>query len=211
MRPYDKMRLMNARWFLAVMVAVLMAPAYASALEFTADQIIKSNGKTRRTIIYYRDDRWRLEHNDLGPVNVTIVRKDKQVMWLLLSRIKHFKTVPYDPSMAPKIAERMDGEIQREEIGTEVFDGHPTTLYEVTVRTGEGTEQYYQWLATDLRFPVKLAKKDASWIVEYRHLKMRKVSDYLFQLPVNFQPLETFDENKTGAPTREEADPKETM
>ena len=196
---------MNTRWAYAVLVLLSMTPTVASALEFTADQIIKTNGKTRRTIIYYRDDRWRLEHNDIGPVNVTIVRKDKHVMWLLLSRMKHFKTMPYDPSMAPKIAEHMEGEIKREEIGTEVFDGHPTTLFEVTVQTGEGTEQYYQWLATDIRFPVKLAKKDASWIVEYRHLKMRKVSDYLFQLPVNFQPLEMFDENKTGQPSRDDS------
>ena len=46
---------------------------------------------------------------------------------------------------------------------------------------------------TDLQFPMKLAKKDGSWIVEYQHVKMRAVSDYLFNLPVNFQPLEDFD------------------
>jgi hypothetical protein len=39
---------------------------------------------------------------------------------------------------------------------------------------------------------MKLAKKDGSWIVEYQHVKLRSVSDYLFQLPVNFQPLEDF-------------------
>jgi hypothetical protein len=65
-------------------------------------------------------------------------------------------------------------------------------LYEVTTKRGERTEVYYQWLATDIRFPMKLAKKDGSWIVEYQHVKLRSVSDYLFQLPVNFQPLEDF-------------------
>lgn len=182
-----------------------------SALEFTADQIIKSNGRTRKTVMYYRDDMWRLEHHDLGPVNVTIVRKDKQLMWLLLSRMKHFKTVPYDPAMAPKIAEKLEGETGREEIGTEVFDGHPTILYEVTTQTAEGTEQYYQWLATDLRFPVKLAKKDASWIVEYRHLKMRTVSDYLFQLPVNFQPLESYDQQPADSEPEQQPESEPRM
>ncbi|MFO0775406.1 MAG: hypothetical protein U0172_12150 [Nitrospiraceae bacterium] len=170
----------------------------AWALEFSADQIVKANGKVRKTIIYYRDDRWRLEHNDQGPVNITIVRKDKQEVWLLLSRIKHFKTEPYDPSLAPKIERTMEGEIKRDVIGEETFDGHPTTLYEVTVDRGEGPEQYYQWLATDLNFPLKLAKKDASWIIEYRHLKMRPVLDYLFERPLNFQPLETFDGKQVG-------------
>lgn len=181
------------------------------ALEFTADQIVKSNGRTRKTVMYYRDNMWRLEHHDLGPVNVTIVRKDKQLMWLLLSRMKHFKTVPYDPAMAPKIAEKLEGETGREEIGTEVFDGHPTILYEVTTQTAEGTEQYYQWLATDLRFPVKLAKKDASWIIEYRHLKMRAVSDYLFQLPVNFQPLESYDQQPAESKPEQQLESKPRM
>ncbi|WP_447978219.1 hypothetical protein [Candidatus Nitrospira bockiana] len=181
-------------WILAL-AAVLSLPVSGSwALEFTADQITRIDGHSRRANIYYRDDRWRLEHHDLNPVNVTIVRKDKQVMWLLLSRMRHFKTVPYDPEQAPKVSETLEGEVEREEIGTEVLDGHPTTLYQVTVRKGDRTEVYYQWLANDIRFPLKLARKDGSWLVEYRNVKLRPVSDFLFQLPVNFQPLEEFDD-----------------
>lgn len=171
----------------------LLFPAASGALEFSADQITRINGHIRKATLYYRDQMWRLEHQDLGPVNVTIVRKDKQVIWLLLSRMKHFKTVPYDPEQAPKVSERLEGEVAREEIGTETLDGHPTTLYLVTVRKGDRTDMYYQWLATDIRFPLKLAKKDGSWTVEYRNVKLRPISDFLFRLPVNFRPLEEFD------------------
>jgi hypothetical protein len=182
-----------------------LAASGAWGLEFTAEQITRINGHTKKAHIYYRDDRWRLEHQDLGPVNVTIVRKDKQVMWLLLSRMKHFKTVPYDPEQAPKVTEHLEHEIAREEIGTEILDGHPTTLYQVTVRR-EGSDTpdvYYQWLATDIRFPLKLARKDGRWIMEYRHVKLRPVSDFLFQLPLNFAPLEEFDRNKSGMPEKQ--------
>lgn len=185
------------RWFLSVSLAIwLIGGGLAWALEFSADQITKINGHSRKANIYYREDRWRLEHHDMNPVNVTIVRKDKQVMWLLLSRMRHFKTVPYDPEQEPKVREMLDGEIAREEIGTETLDGHPTTLYQVTVREGSRDSVYYQWLASDIHFPLKLARKDGSWQVEYRHVKLRPVSDFLFQLPVNFQPLENFDEPK---------------
>jgi len=175
----------------------LFSGTWVWALEFTADQITRINGHSRKALIYYRDDRWRLEHFDAGPVNVTIVRKDKDVMWLLLSRMRHFKTVPYDPEQAPKVRERLDGEVAREAIGTETLDGHPTTLYEVTVRKGDRTDVYYQWLATDIKFPLKLARKDGSWVVEYRHVRLKRVSDFLFQLPVNFQPLEEFDQGES--------------
>ena len=173
-------------------------PDLTFALEFTADQITKIDGRTHKAFIYYRDQMWRIEHHSLGPVNVTIVRKDKQVVWLLLSRMKHFKTLPYDAEQDLRVTPALEGEIARQEIGTEVREGHPTILYEVTTKQGERIEQYYQWIATDLQFPMKLAKKDGSWIVEYQHVKMRAVSDYLFNLPVNFQPLEDFDKGTAG-------------
>lgn len=175
-----------------LMCSLLLFGQKGWALEFTADQVTKIQGKLQKANIYYRDTMWRIEHHTMGPVNVSIVRKDKKLVWLLLSRMKHFKTIPYSPDHDLRVTEQLDGEISRQEIGTEVRDGHPTILYEVTTRHGEQIEEYYQWLATDIRFPMKLAKKDGSWIVEYHHVKMRSVSDYLFNLPVNFQPLEGF-------------------
>ncbi|HEX9155599.1 MAG TPA: hypothetical protein VF819_08545 [Nitrospira sp.] len=187
MRRWTLIGLMLGTW--------LLSGTAAWALEFTADQITKIDGRTRKALIYYRDQMWRIEHHSLGPVNVSIVRKDKQVVWLLLSRMKHFKTVPYDPEQDLWVTEKLEGEISRQEIGTEVREGHPTVLYEVTTKQGERVDVYYQWMATDIHFPMKLAKKDGSWIVEYQHVKLRAVSDYLFNLPVNFQPLEDFDKD----------------
>lgn len=183
---------------LAALGLASAAGAPAQALEFTADRVMKMDGRTSKSNIYYRDTMWRIEHHAMGPVNVSIVRKDKQVVWLLLSRMKHFKTVPYTADQELFVTERLEGEVSREEIGQETREGHPTVLYEVVTKHGERTEVYYQWLATDIQFPMKLAKKDGSWIVEYQHVKMRAVSDYLFQLPVNFQPLEEFDKAPTA-------------
>ena len=174
----------------------------AWALEFTADRITKIDGRTGKDNIYYRDNMWRIEHHTMGPVNVSIVRKDKQVVWMLLSRMKRFKTLSYSAEQDLWVMEKLDGEVSREEIGQESREGHPTTLYEVVTKHGERTEVYYQWLATDLHFPMKLAKKDGSWIVEYQHVKFRAVTDYLFQLPLNFQPLEEF--NKEPGPEPKE-------
>lgn len=192
---------------LGLCLFMLVMPAMpAWGLEFSADQVTRANGKTHLANIFYRDDRWRLEHQEIGPVNVTIVRKDKQVMWMLLSRLKHYKEVPYDAAQAPKVQETLEGETSREAIGKETLDGHPTTLYEVRVKEGERTESYYQWIATDIHFPLKLARKDGSWMVEYRHVRIGRVSDFLFQLPLNFQPLESFDGPKGAESSKSSPD-----
>ncbi|HET9963043.1 MAG TPA: hypothetical protein VFQ34_11950 [Nitrospiraceae bacterium] len=196
------MQRMGWKHLIGIVFLCVVAAAEAQALEFTADQVTKIDGKTHKANIYFRDNMWRIEHHTMGPVNVSIVRKDKQVVWLLLSRMKHFKTVPYTPEQDLKVFEKLDGEVSREEIGTETREGHPTTLYEVTVKQGQRTEVYYQWLATDIHFPMKLAKKDGSWIVEYQHVKLRAVTDYLFQLPLNFQPLEDFQTAPAAEPEK---------
>jgi len=183
---------------LLVACSILLPISPAEALEFTADQITKINGRIQKSNVYYRDSMWRIEHHTMGPVNVSIVRKDKQVVWLLLSRMKHFKTIPYSAEQDLRVGETLPGEVSREEIGQEVREGHPTILYEVTTRQGEQVDVYYQWVATDIHFPMKLAKKDGSWIMEYQHVKMRSVPDSLFNLPLNFHPLEGF--NKPAAP-----------
>ncbi|MDH4086673.1 MAG: hypothetical protein OEV27_06080 [Nitrospira sp.] len=187
------------RWLTLLIPCSLLLPALqAKALEFTADQITKIDGRSQKSNVYYRDNMWRIEHHTMGPVNVSIVRKDKQVVWLLLSRIKHFKAIPYNAEQELRVTETLPGEVSREEIGQEVREGHPTVLYEVTTRQGEQVDVYYQWVATDIHFPMKLAKKDGSWIMEYQHVKMRSVPDSLFNLPLNFHPLEGF--NKPAAP-----------
>lgn len=183
---------------LLIACSILLPILPAQALEFTADQITKINGRSQKSNVYYRDSMWRIEHHTMGPVNVSIVRKDKQVVWLLLSRMKHFKTIPYNAEQDLRVGETLPGEVSREEIGQEVREGHPTVLYEVTTKQGEQVDAYYQWVATDIHFPMKLAKKDGSWIMEYQHVKLRSVPDSLFNLPLNFQPLEDF--NKPGEP-----------
>lgn len=143
----------------ALACAVWFASVPAShALEFVADKITRSNGHTRRANIYGRDNMWRLELNDPGPVSVTIVRKAKRVMWLLLPRLQHFKSFPFEPEQTPAVSAYLEGAIAREKIGAEILDGHPVTLYEVTVQEGSRVAGYSQWLATDIGFPLKEAQ-----------------------------------------------------
>lgn len=160
------------------------------ALEFTAERTTRVDGHSRKASIYYRDEMWRVEHHDGGAVNAIIVRKDKGLTWLLMARVKQFKTVAYDEEYAPRVSEQLEGEVARQEIGRELLNGHPTTVYRVTVETVSGsTEVYYQWLAMDLGFTLRLASKDHDWLTEYTDVKLTNVSDFMFRLPRDYQPV----------------------
>src|SRR5262245_24163955 len=88
------------QWLLSLLLCLpLMTIATpAQALQFVADQVTQSGGHIHRGSLYHRDDMWRIEHNDPSSVEVTIVRKDKGLMWLLLGRTKQFATVPFEES-----------------------------------------------------------------------------------------------------------------
>lgn len=183
------------QWGLKVILVAgtlwMSAGAGAWALEFVAERVTRIDGQSRREIIYYRDNMWRMEHNDPGPVNVMIVRKDKGLVWLLLSRVGMFKTVNYEEAHGQLVNEWLNGETARETLGMEQLDGHPTTVYQITVATGAGkTEVYYQWFATDLQFPLRLARKDDDWLVEYSHVHVTHVSDVMFRLPRSYRPIQ---------------------
>jgi hypothetical protein len=176
---------------LAVGIVLSGSATPAAAVQFVGDQVTRSGGHTYRGSLYYRDDMWRIEHNDPGSIEVTIVRKDKGVMWLLVGRTKQFATLPFDGSAGIMVERSMAHEIERETIGSEVLDGHPTTLFQITVQDGRQEIIYYQWWAEDLQLPLRIARKDGAWIVEYKNVKLRSLSPRLFDLPLNYRPIES--------------------
>lgn len=180
------------KWIPALALCVVLGgvTSPAESVQFIADQVTHSGGHTHRASLYHRDDMWRIEHNDPGSIEVTIVRKDKGLMWLLVGRTKQFATMSFDASSAGMFERSMVHEVRRETIGTEVLDGHPTTLFQITAQEGQQDVVYYQWWAEDLQVPLRIARKDGAWIVEYRNVKLRSLSQRLFELPLHYRPIE---------------------
>jgi hypothetical protein len=161
-----------------------------SAVDFTVDRVVFENGHRLRATLFCRADMWRIEHNATGPVHVTIVRKDKGIIWLLLPRTKHFVTLPFERDMGPSCQHDLITEQRRERIGTEILQGRQTTVSEVTVREGSEDVTYYEWRADDVQIPLRLARKDGSWLADYHNLRITRLSPQLFELPLNYHPIQ---------------------
>lgn len=174
-----------------LLIALTVGTAQSEGLEFTADLIMRVEQHVERTRVVYRDDMWRMEHNSFGPVQVTIVRKDRLLAWHLLPATRQFKTVRFTRKHRLTVRPALEGELSRKIIGTQTMDGHPAVLYEVSTKTSSGViEQFYQWIATDVNFPLKLVKKNGDWTMEYRHVRFGPIPDYFFQLPHTYRPMD---------------------
>ena len=171
------------RYFVVAGMAVFCVIAmlsYACAIDITADMVTKEGKITRNGKFYMKDTKIRMDKGS-SPL-YTIVRGDKGLFWQVNGAENTYVEAKLTPAAKPWIEEKIYGEASRKEVGSETIDGHPTKKYEVSVKQGSKTETYYQWFATDIRFPVKLANANGKWSVEYKNFKNGS-PDAVFNLP----------------------------
>jgi len=166
---------LSAIWF-----ALFIITSTAVAADLTADTVTKAGKKTTPGKIAVKGDKYRLE-TAYTPI-FYIGRGDKGAFWEINGAEKTYAVGKLTPATKPKIDEKLPGEISRKQVGTETIDGYAAKKFEVSVKEGNKTETYHQWWAADIGFPVKLAKSDGSWSVEYKNIK-KGAADSLFELP----------------------------
>ncbi len=169
-----------------VLFAVALGGA-ALALEFSADMVSRAQGHTSESKLFVKDQKSRMEPK--GQPTYTIMRGDKQVVWMVMPEQKSYMEMTPNPAQQPKTEEKVQGEVSRKLVGSETIDGHPTQKYEVTYTEPGKTEkvQMYQWIATDIKFPVKMAAVDGSWTVEYKNIKIGSQPEKLFEVPSDYK------------------------
>jgi hypothetical protein len=159
----------------------------AVALEFSADVINKANGQTAPASKMYMKNK-KVRWDSKAGENYTIVRQDLNISWVVMPKQKTYVEMKSNkPEQIPQ--EKMKGEISRRLIGSETIDSHPTKKYEVTYNSGKQVVKSYQWIATDLNFPIKMTAADESWSMEYKNIKIGSQSDSLFEIPKGYQKM----------------------
>jgi hypothetical protein len=167
-----------------VSIATGSVPEPATALDFSAERIVKNGESVVTAHVNAKDDRWRFEYaQPQGGASIMIVRMDKQHSWLILSKRRQYLEIPIVADHLLMVSETMDGEVSREFVGDETLNGYPTELFEVTVAEGGHTQQYYRWVTKAQRFPLKTMSKRGTWSEEFRRVIFTEQSPFLFELP----------------------------
>lgn len=155
------------------------------AAEFSADMINKAQGQTLQSKIYMKKNKIRLETK--GEEAYSIVRTDKNVAWMVFPKDKaYMEMVPQGPQVQ---GEKLKGEVSRKYLGSETIDGRSTKKYEVILKDADISDKAYQWVATDLNYPIKISAVDGSWSTEYKNIKAGAQPDTLFELPAGYEKM----------------------
>jgi hypothetical protein len=192
---------MKKSWFLMTMAALLMmlfgigcgkdkgAEKASMPREFSATMVSASAGQKVTMQVYIKPDIYRTDVKKAG--SSTIVRKDLNKAWMIMTAEKTYMEMPGMATDAPHqmAEEQVKGEVSRKKVGSETVDGHPATKYEITAKADDKVMQIYQWWATDINFPVKTAAVDGSWSMEYRDIKIGDQPDSLFEVPSGYKKM----------------------
>ena len=189
----------SARWLFIWLASIPIGGGLthtATALDFSAERIVKSGKSVVTAHVNAKDDRWRFDFaQPQGGASIIIVRMDRQSSWLILSKRRQYAEVPIAKEHQLAVSETMEGELSRELVGDQTLNGYPTELFEVTVSENGETWQYYHWVTKVQRFPVKTVSKQGKWSEEFRHLIFTAQSPFLFELPQRLDranpPMET--------------------
>ncbi len=190
---------MSKRLFLLVALMIAVMFGISIAAEFSADMVSVSKGQTMNSKVNFGTDKWRSEFQKEGTKMITIVRADKNVVWMVMPAQNSYMEMALTNEHKMGMTKKAPGEISRKKLGAETVNGMVCDKYEVTYTNKEGTTKMYQWLSTRDMIPVKSQAADGSWSMEMKNIKTGKQPISLFSVPAGYSKMSLPGMGMTGA------------
>jgi len=167
--------------------ATLPAPSVA----YSADRVIETSSGTFTGKVYATKDKERAETNVGGMQSVMILRRDKQLGWMLMPAHKMYQTLDFAKAQAQSGA-APDDQVDITEAGVDTIEGFAAKKYKMLMKDGSGGG--FIWI-TEHGIPVKmdmLSKHGGDktrMTVTLKNLKIGPQDAQLFELPSGFTAM----------------------
>jgi outer membrane lipoprotein-sorting protein len=173
-------------------VAVLSLSVSSNAAEFSADMINTSPMGRIEGKMFFKGGNFRQEMMMGGQKQITIFRKDKEVVWVLMPAQMMYMEMQAGSrqNMAPVDPDQIDKLGEKEYLGKEKVNGYMCSKYRYTFHDkSSGTAIY--WISDTLQFPIKMQTQgtSGSMSMEYRNIQEKTVPASLFNIPGGFQKM----------------------
>ena len=181
----------RARMGAFILVLMFLLAGAAQAAEFSATMIAKAGGQETQGKIFVKGNMVRNEMKAGGETQISIIRPDKKMMWLIMPAEKSYMEMPLNPQASGQMMIKQPAEqVEMKLLGKETVNGYETEKYETSVKHRGQAVKEYIWLSKKLGMPIKVAAVDGSHSMEYRDIKEGGVSEALFQPPQGYHKLQ---------------------
>ena len=180
---------------LFMVILFLTVPAFSgssNAVDFSADMVNKLpmgeiNGK-----MFFKGGNFRQEMMMGGQKHITIFRKDKGLVWVLIPAQMMYMEMQEGSrqNMAPVDLDEIDKMGEKKYLGKEKVNGYMCSKYRYTLHDkSSGTAIY--WISKKLNFPIKMEMDGQSghMVMEYKNIIEKTVPASLFNIPDGYQKM----------------------
>jgi hypothetical protein len=173
-------------------VLALAAPLSAAGAEFSAKMVLREHGQDVLGRIYVKDGKMRQEFLDDRGHTITIVRRDKHRVWVILPFENTYVEMPLGIHLPGQFLQIPPEAISKRQVCSEEMGGYQVDRIEVTLRGGPlGTTRQTFWVAPKLGLPIKTVSADRQHSLEYRDIQEKKLEDRLFEVPLGCRKAPT--------------------
>lgn len=170
----------TSKWLIPALLLALLAPLSASGAEFSALMVLKQKGRVMPGKIYIKDGKMRQEFMDEQGHTVTIVRRDKRRIWIIMPWEKTYVELPLGFHLPGQFLQIPPEAVSRRRVCTEEMCGYQVDRIDITI-PGGARETY--WVSQKLGVPIKKVRRGDQYSVEYSDIRERKLEDRLFEVP----------------------------
>lgn len=161
------------------------------SVEYSADRVIETSAGTFNGKVFSAKDKERSETTMGGMQSVMILRRDKQVGWMLMPMQKMYMTMDFAKAQQQSGAAPND-QIDITEVGSETIEGHASKKYKMLMKDGSGGG--FIWV-TDQGIPVKMdflsksGGEKTRMTVTLKNLKIGSQDAEQFELPSGYTAM----------------------
>jgi len=165
------------------------APAPAStagrAVSFSAEEVIGHAQQSRRAKIWVSDLGFRSEGAENGPGSVTILRRDRNLLWAFSPQARTFTETPFDLGSGGASTDSIALEPGCQVAGQETVSGY--LCRKEVCRTSVGGQNYSEtrWAAQELSwFIIKYTSGTSTMLIE--NIKLGPQDSRMFEVPAGY-------------------------
>jgi len=166
----------------------------APTVEYSADRVIESEAGTFTGKVYSAKDRERTDMSMGEMQTVMILRRDKQLGYMLMPMQKSYQQIDFAQA-AQQSGAAPDDQVEITVVGNETVEGFDSTKYKMVMK--DGSAGGFIWI-TQQGIPVKMdmlsksGREKSRMTMTLKNLAVGTQDPQLFELPADYSAMPSF-------------------
>jgi uncharacterized protein DUF4412 len=190
----------------ALCIAAFGSPAQGAGLpvptvEYSADRVMETEAGTFEGKVYAAQDKERSETRVQSMTSVMILRRDKQLGYMLMPAQKMYQQMDFAKAQQQSAGHAAD-QVEITEVGRDTIEGQATTKYKLIMK--DGSAGGFMWFTKDgimmkMDTVVKNGRDKSRMTITLRNLKIASQDASLFEVPAGYNAMPSFGGGGFGA------------